>query len=197
MIAEVWRHLNAIEELLRPPQPSKASLATREDAAIEFLRFDGTGDALLWIHRCECYFRTFRTPENRRVAYAVFHLLYGAQLWYHRLPTTAARSHGNNLCCSSPLDSNPGSPVNQSARRYLAGTRRLRWKTAAAASSPRAKSTTCYTRTAATTHQMAAPALAMITRMQPWVLHCAPPAAAARSGSRSTWTAPVWTTATS
>jgi hypothetical protein len=53
---------------------------------IEFPRFDGTRDPLQWIHRCECYFRNRWTPENKRVMYATFHLLDGAQLWYHRLP---------------------------------------------------------------------------------------------------------------
>jgi hypothetical protein len=53
---------------------------------LEFLTFDGNGDPLQWIHRCECYFRDCRTPENKRVTYAAFHLLDDTQLWYHRLP---------------------------------------------------------------------------------------------------------------
>jgi hypothetical protein len=44
MIVEVWRCLDAIEELLRSLQPSKASLKTQEDTVIEFLRFDSTGE---------------------------------------------------------------------------------------------------------------------------------------------------------
>jgi hypothetical protein len=73
---------------------SDADVGTREEKReftlaeilrLKFLRFDGTGDPLQWIHLCERYFRGCRTPENKRVAYAAFHLLDGAQLWYHRL----------------------------------------------------------------------------------------------------------------
>jgi hypothetical protein len=68
-----------------PSQPCKALLTAQEDT-IKFLRFDGTGDPLRWIHHCECYFCVRRTPENKHVAYAAFHLLDDTQLWYHRLP---------------------------------------------------------------------------------------------------------------
>jgi hypothetical protein len=40
---------------------------------------DTSSDPLQWIHRCECYFCTYRILENRRVAYATFHLLDSAQ----------------------------------------------------------------------------------------------------------------------
>jgi hypothetical protein len=40
--------------------------------------------------------------------------------------TTTARTHGSNLCCSSPPDSSHGSPANHSAHRHWAMTRWLR-----------------------------------------------------------------------
>jgi hypothetical protein len=73
LLAEILRHCDSILETLG---------GARE--RIEFLRFDGTSDPLQWIHRYECYFHARQTPKDRRVAYATFHLLDDAQLWYHR-----------------------------------------------------------------------------------------------------------------
>jgi hypothetical protein len=86
MLAEELQHLNAIDELLRPSQSCKAPLTVRKGTIAKFLRFDSTDDQLRWIHRCECYFLTGRTLENRCVMYAAFHIHNGTQLWYHRLP---------------------------------------------------------------------------------------------------------------
>jgi hypothetical protein len=52
---------------------------------IEFPRYDGVGDPLPWLNWCEHYFLVWRTPKNRRVAYASFYLTNNTQLWYHRL----------------------------------------------------------------------------------------------------------------
>jgi hypothetical protein len=41
---------------------------------MEFSKYDGVGDPMLWLNRCERYFRVWHTPENRRVAYASFYL---------------------------------------------------------------------------------------------------------------------------
>jgi hypothetical protein len=93
-------------EFLLPFQPgigtteakAEITLVAQESAVaghvqwLELSRFIGTSDPPRWIHRCECYFRTHRTSENRRVAYATFHLLDDAQSWYHRLPDNGGMS---------------------------------------------------------------------------------------------------------
>jgi hypothetical protein len=52
---------------------------------MEFLKYDGVGDPMPCLNRCERYFRVWCTPENRRVAYVSFYLTNDVQLWYHRL----------------------------------------------------------------------------------------------------------------
>jgi hypothetical protein len=56
---------------------------------MELSKYDGVGDPMLWLNRCERYFRVRRTPENRCVGYASFYLTDNAQLWYHRMELNA------------------------------------------------------------------------------------------------------------
>jgi hypothetical protein len=70
-LTDVTRRIDAIVELLqRSPPPPKGLL---ERASSSNSR-DSTGP-LPWLNRCKCYFHVDRTLENRRVAYAAFHLL--------------------------------------------------------------------------------------------------------------------------
>jgi hypothetical protein len=58
---------------------------------LEFPKYDGTGDPLPWLNRCERYFTVRRTPEPKRVALAACYLLDDAQLWFHRLELNGGR----------------------------------------------------------------------------------------------------------
>uniref|UniRef100_A0A0A9GMD0 Retrotransposon gag domain-containing protein n=1 Tax=Arundo donax TaxID=35708 RepID=A0A0A9GMD0_ARUDO len=55
---------------------------------LDFPTYDGTGDPLAWLNRCELYFRGQNTPEERRVWLATLHITDATQLWYYRLETT-------------------------------------------------------------------------------------------------------------
>jgi hypothetical protein len=85
LLVELLRRLDATDELLWPSQPRKVAFVAQEGTVVKFLRFDGTGNPLQWIHHCECNFRVCQTSENKDVTYAAFHLLDDTQLWYHRL----------------------------------------------------------------------------------------------------------------
>jgi hypothetical protein len=58
---------------------------------LEFPKYDGTGDPLPWLNRCERYFMVHRTPEPKRIALAACYLLDDAQLWFHRLELNGGR----------------------------------------------------------------------------------------------------------
>jgi hypothetical protein len=56
---------------------------------LEFPTYDGNGDPLPWLNRCETFVRVQNTPERRRVWYATMHLTGAAKLWYYCLELTA------------------------------------------------------------------------------------------------------------
>ena len=51
----------------------------------DFPRFDGTTDPLLFLNKCESYFRQHHTMAEERVWMASYHLDDIAQLWYTQL----------------------------------------------------------------------------------------------------------------
>jgi hypothetical protein len=57
---------------------------------MEFPKFDGVGDPLSWLNRCERFFYVRRTPDDK-VAFAAFYLLDDAQLWFHRMELNGGR----------------------------------------------------------------------------------------------------------
>jgi hypothetical protein len=58
---------------------------------LEFPKFDGTGDPLPWLNRCERFFHMRWTPDDKRVAFTAFYLLDDAQLWFHRMELNEGR----------------------------------------------------------------------------------------------------------
>ena len=52
---------------------------------LEFPTFDGTGNPLPFLNRCEHYFRGQHTLEEEQVWLAVLHLQGSAQQWYMHL----------------------------------------------------------------------------------------------------------------
>jgi len=51
----------------------------------DFPRFDGTVDPMLFLNKCEAYFRQHRTMAEERVRMASYHMDEVAQLWYIQL----------------------------------------------------------------------------------------------------------------
>jgi hypothetical protein len=51
---------------------------------LRFSKYDNTSDPLVWLQRCDQFFRAARTPEEK-VWYAAFYLDDDAQQWYFRL----------------------------------------------------------------------------------------------------------------
>jgi hypothetical protein len=51
----------------------------------DFPRFDGTSDPMLFLNKCEAYFRQHRTMAEERVLMASYHLDDAAQLWFIQL----------------------------------------------------------------------------------------------------------------
>nr|XP_015611188.1 uncharacterized protein LOC107278855 [Oryza sativa Japonica Group] len=108
---DIWRQ--RFEEVLacldaaivgdRPPRYHK----------LDFPKFDGHGDPLPFLNRCEQFFRGQRTPEDDKLWLASYHHLDGAQQWYTRLeqdhgaPSWRRFSDLLNLSYGPPLRSAP------------------------------------------------------------------------------------------
>jgi hypothetical protein len=64
---------------------------------LRFPKYDGSGDPLPWLHRCDQFFRAARTNEVEKVWLAAFYMEGIAQQWYYRF------EHNR-------LDNNQGNP---------------------------------------------------------------------------------------
>jgi len=79
----------------------------------DFPRFDGTTDPMLFLNKCDAYFRQHRTMAEERVWQASYNLDGVAQLWYNQLeedsatPTWACFKEFLNLRLGPPLRSAP------------------------------------------------------------------------------------------
>lgn len=47
---------------------------------LDFPQFTGKEDPLIWLHRCDLYFQTTRTPHREKVGLAAFNMTGEAQL---------------------------------------------------------------------------------------------------------------------
>jgi hypothetical protein len=78
----------------------------------DFPKFDGKGDPLSFIHRCEQFFRGYRVLEEK-VWMASIHLLDAAHIWYMHIewdngtPTWRRFTELLNLRFGPPLRANP------------------------------------------------------------------------------------------
>jgi hypothetical protein len=52
---------------------------------LRFPKYDGSGDPLPWLHRCDQFFRAARRAEVEKVWLAAFYMEGMAQQWYYRL----------------------------------------------------------------------------------------------------------------
>ncbi|XP_035823519.1 uncharacterized protein [Zea mays] len=101
----------------------------------DFPRFDGTTDPMLFLNKCEAYFRQHRTMAEERVGRASYHMDDIAQLWYTQLqedegrPTWGRFKELLNLRFGPPLRSAPmfelaecrrSSTVEEYANRFQA-----------------------------------------------------------------------------
>ncbi|XP_066344504.1 uncharacterized protein [Miscanthus floridulus] len=68
-------HPDGTRDVDLPPKPKRW----------DFPRFDGTTDPMLFLNKCEAYFRQHRTMVEERVRMASYHLDDVAQLWYDQL----------------------------------------------------------------------------------------------------------------
>ena len=79
----------------------------------DFPHFDGTSDPMLFLNKCEAYFRQHRTMAEERVRMASYHLDDTAQLWFIQLqdddgtPTWGNFKDLLNLRFGPPLRSAP------------------------------------------------------------------------------------------
>jgi len=67
--------LEGTRDLDRPPKFQK----------LDFPRYDGKSDPMLFLNKCDSYFRQQRTMPEERVWMASYHLEDVAQLWYVQL----------------------------------------------------------------------------------------------------------------
>jgi hypothetical protein len=80
---------------------------------LEFSKFDGTGDPLLWLNHCKRYVHVRRTPDHQQVSFTAFYLLDDGQLWFHHMELNSGWLTWdqfvklNNACFGPPLTDSP------------------------------------------------------------------------------------------
>jgi hypothetical protein len=89
---------------------------------LDFPTFDGGGDPLPFLNRCEHYFRGQRTVEEEKVWLAAHHLHGAAQQWYMRLERDEGTPGWRHF--SELLDMRFGPPLRSNPLGELAACRR-------------------------------------------------------------------------
>jgi hypothetical protein len=90
----------------------------------DFPKFDGKGDPLSFIHRCEQFFRGYRVLEEEKVWMASIHLLDAAHIWYMHIE----RDNGTQTwrCFTELLNLRFGPPLRANPLGDLATCHRTR-----------------------------------------------------------------------
>lgn len=89
---------------------------------IDFPKFNGQGDPLHFLNRCEQFFQGQRTPEEEKVWLASYHLLDGARQWYMRIERDLGTPTWRRF--SDLLNLHFGPPLRQAPLGKLAACRR-------------------------------------------------------------------------
>ncbi|KAJ3684733.1 hypothetical protein LUZ61_013897 [Rhynchospora tenuis] len=108
-----------------PPETSESSTANGKGSdfggsavppryhRVEFPLFDGSGEPLEWLCRCEQYFRGQRVLEEEKVWLAAYHMTDVAQQWYYKIersegiPTWPRFKEACQVRFGPPFRSNP------------------------------------------------------------------------------------------
>jgi hypothetical protein len=76
---------------------------------MDFLRYDGKSDLLIFINRCKSYFHQQRIMEEEKVWMASYNLEEGVQMWYIKVQTDEGTPSGagsrNSTTCAMALPS--------------------------------------------------------------------------------------------
>ncbi|KAK3121969.1 hypothetical protein QOZ80_8BG0663410 [Eleusine coracana subsp. coracana] len=105
-----------------PPRPDHHDRLLPRLQKWEFPKYDGTGDPLPFLGRCESYFHAHNTRDADRVALASYNLLDKAHIWYRnviRQEGTPTWTHFNDL-----LNMRYGPPIRSNPLGELAACRR-------------------------------------------------------------------------
>jgi hypothetical protein len=126
-VADIGRRVNNHQAVLEHLESSRENNQGRNSAQFnrnvemrgtptlhkpDFPKFDGKGDPLSFIHRCEQFFRGYRVLEEK-VWMASIHLLDAAHIWYMHIewdngtPTWRRFTELLNLRFGPPLRANP------------------------------------------------------------------------------------------
>ncbi|XP_019176769.1 PREDICTED: uncharacterized protein LOC109172063 [Ipomoea nil] len=73
-------HATPETAVLTPPDPTPSTRVTR----LEFPKFSGIEDPLVWLHRCELFFDKSPLSDHEKVSTAAYYMFDVAQLWFKK-----------------------------------------------------------------------------------------------------------------